>query len=60
MDETTPSPTATTTAVPRPAPSIIEAPPPSGIQTAGAVIAILFALAAAVIGYRILRGGRGL
>ena len=60
MDETTPNPTTSVTAVPRPVPSIIEPPPASGLQTAGAVIAILFCLAAAVIGYKILRGGRGL
>jgi hypothetical protein len=30
------------------------------IQTIGAILAIAFAIAAAVIGYRIIRGGRGL
>jgi len=45
---------------PSPSPTIIEAPPPSGIETAGAIFAIVFALAAGVLGYRIIRGGRGL
>ena len=57
MDEATPTPTVST---PRPVPSIIEAPPATGLQTAGAIIAILFCVAAAVVGYRIIRGGRGL
>jgi hypothetical protein len=43
-----------------PSPSIIESPPASGLETAGAVLAIAFALAAAILGYRIIRGGRGL
>lgn len=38
-------------------PSVLEADP---ITTIGAVVAIVFALAAAFIGYRIIRGGRGL
>lgn len=36
------------------------APPPDPYQTIGAIVAILLALAAGVIGYRIIRGGRGL
>ena len=43
-----------------PTPSPLQAPPAGPLETAGAVIAIAFALAAAVIGYRIIRGGRGL
>ena len=38
-------------------PTVLEADP---ITTIAAVVAIVFALAAAVIGYRIIRGGRGL
>ncbi len=38
-------------------PSVLEADP---ITTIAAVVSIVFALAAAVIGYRIIRGGRGL
>lgn len=47
-----PSPTASRT--------IIQAPPPSGADIFVAVVAIVLALAAAVVGYRIIRGGRGL
>jgi hypothetical protein len=43
-----------------PSPTIIEAPPASGLETVGAILAIAFALAAAILGYRIIRGGRGL
>jgi hypothetical protein len=45
---------------PTPSPTILQAPSPDPLQIAGAVIAILFAIAAAVIGYRVIRGGRGL
>jgi hypothetical protein len=45
---------------PSPSPSVIQAPPADAFQTAGAVIAILLAVVAGVIGYRIIRGGRGL
>lgn len=54
----TPSPTATTTV--QPTPSVLKAPPASGFELVGAVLAIALALAAAVLGYRIIRGGRGL
>lgn len=47
-------------ASPSPSPSIVDLPPADPIQTAGAVIAIALALAAGILGYRILRGGRGL
>lgn len=36
------------------------APPPDPYQTIGAIVAIVLALAAGIIGYRIIRGGRGL
>ena len=50
---------ATPTPSPSPSldPSVLEADP---LTTIGAVVAIVFALAAAFIGYRIIRGGRGL
>ncbi|HWC13285.1 MAG TPA: hypothetical protein VG929_01665 [Actinomycetota bacterium] len=47
------------TTLPTPSPTF-RAPPADPIQTVGAAIAIVFALAAAVLGYRIIRGGRGL
>ncbi|MGI8407741.1 MAG: hypothetical protein ACR2L3_04450 [Actinomycetota bacterium] len=53
------SPSTSTTAQPAPG-GTFRAPPPGPAQTAGAVLAIAFALAAAVLGYKILRGGRGL
>jgi hypothetical protein len=45
---------------PSPTPSIIQAPPADALETVGAVVAIVLALVAGVIGYRIIRGGRGL
>jgi hypothetical protein len=45
---------------PSPSPTIIESPPADPLQIAGAVIAIVLALAAGILGYRIIRGGRGL
>ena len=45
---------------PTPSPTVLRAPPASTLEVAGAVLAIAFALAAAVLGYRIIRGGRGL
>jgi hypothetical protein len=47
-------------ASPSPSPSIVDLPSADPVQTAGAVLAIVFALAAGILGYRILRGGRGL
>ena len=38
----------------------LRAPPPSALEIAAAVVAIALALAAAIIGYRIIRGGKGL
>jgi hypothetical protein len=57
--QSTPVPTVST---PRPTPSrtTLQAPPAGPLFTAAAIIAVLLALAAAVIGYRIIRGGRGL
>jgi hypothetical protein len=45
---------------PSPSPGQLKAPPADGLQIVGALLAIAFALAAAVLGYRIIRGGRGL
>jgi hypothetical protein len=45
---------------PSPSPGPLRAPPPDAFQIVGALLAIAFALAAAVLGYRIIRGGRGL
>ncbi len=47
-------------AAPSPSPTILRAPPASGLETVGAILAIVFALAAAILGYRIIRGGKGL
>lgn len=47
------------TSIPTPSPTF-RAPPADPIQSIGAAIAIAFALAAAVLGYKIIRGGRGL
>jgi hypothetical protein len=51
---------ATPTPTPEPSPTIIQAPPASPLEIVGAVVAILFALVAGILGYRIIRGGRGL
>lgn len=51
---------AAPTPTPSPSPTIIQAPPASPLEVVGAVMAIAFALAAGVLGYRIIRGGRGL
>lgn len=48
------------TVAPSPSPSLFELPAADPLQTAGAVIAIVLALIAAILGYRIIRGGRGL
>lgn len=47
------------TGLPTPSPTF-RAPPADPIQSIGAAVAIAFALAAAVLGYRIIRGGKGL
>lgn len=46
--------------LPSPLPSSLRSPPADPLQTAGAVIAIALALVAAILGYRIIRGGKGL
>jgi hypothetical protein len=51
VQEATPSPGISTVFTP---------PPPSGGDVFVAVLTIVLALAAAVVGYRIIRGGRGL
>ncbi|HET7483590.1 MAG TPA: hypothetical protein VFK89_12100 [Actinomycetota bacterium] len=52
---------AAATASPSPSGTVIFTPPPADpIQSIGAVVAIVLALVAAVLGYRIIRGGRGL
>jgi hypothetical protein len=45
---------------PSPSPTSLQAPPADTLQAVGAIVAIVFALVAGVIGYRIIRGGRGL
>ena len=45
---------------PSPSPTILRAPPASALEVGGALLAIVFAIAAAILGYRIIRGGRGL
>ena len=57
MNQSSPTPS---TAQPSPTPSILQAPPPDSLQTVGAILGIAFAVIAAVLGYRILRGGKGL
>jgi hypothetical protein len=48
------------TPTPTPTPTVLQPPAADPLQTIAAVVAIAFALAAAIIGYRIIRGGRGL
>jgi hypothetical protein len=46
---------------PMPTPTgLFKAPAADPLQTVGAILAILFAVAAAIVGYRIIRGGKGL
>lgn len=47
-------------ATPSPTPTVVDLPSADPLQTAGAIVAIVLALAAGVLGYRIIRGGRGL
>ena len=47
------------TPMPSPTPTL-QAPPADAFQTAGAIIAIRFLRGCAILGYRIIRGGRGL
>lgn len=49
--------------IPTPSPSasyVFDLPPAEPAEAIGAVVAIVLALAAAILGYRIIRGGRGL
>ena len=51
--------------IPSPAPSpsasyVFDLPAAEPVEAIGAVVAIALALAAAILGYRIIRGGRGL
>jgi hypothetical protein len=48
------------TGTPSPSPSVFTPPPADPLQSIGAVVAIVLALVGGVIGYRIIRGGRGL
>ncbi|MGI8707181.1 MAG: hypothetical protein ACR2LG_03095 [Actinomycetota bacterium] len=48
------------TAPASPTPTSLQAPPAEPLEIAGAILAIALALAAAILGYRIIRGGRGL
>ena len=51
----------TPTVVPSPTASFVFDPPAAApAEAIGAVVAIALALAAAILGYRIIRGGRGL
>ncbi|MDQ3783726.1 MAG: hypothetical protein M3360_02420 [Actinomycetota bacterium] len=46
---------------PKPSPTgSFKAPAADGLQTAGAVLSIILALAAGVLAYRVIRGGRGI
>jgi hypothetical protein len=45
---------------PTPTPTELRAPPASPVEVAGAIVAIALALAAGILGYRVIRGGRGL
>jgi hypothetical protein len=45
---------------PSPSPTVARPPAAEPLEAVGALVAIAFALAAAVLGYRIIRGGRGL
>jgi len=55
----TPTPSSST-AQPSPSSSLLTPPAPDSYQTIGAVLGIAFAVIAAILGYRILRGGKGL
>ena len=51
-----------TTSTPSPGPSrtVVDLPSSGALDTAGAAVAIVLALGAGILGYRIIRGGRGL
>lgn len=48
------------TPTPSPSRTVLQAPPPDPYQTFGAIAAILLALLAGLLAYRVIRGGRGL
>lgn len=52
--------TTASTSSPSPSPTVLRGPGASGLETAGALVAIALAVAAGILGYRIIRGGRGL
>ena len=54
------TPTVEATVSPSPSPTTVQSPPAGGFETVAAILAIALALAAGVLGYRIIRGGRGL
>lgn len=57
----TPTPTITITPSPSASASyVFDLPQAEPAEAVGAVLAIVLALAAAILGYRIIRGGRGL
>jgi hypothetical protein len=59
MNQSTPTPTPTV-GQPSPSPTIVRPPSAGTLESALAILAIAFALVAGIIGYRIIRGGRGL
>ena len=48
------------TPTPSPTPTVFQPGPADPLQSIGAVVAIVLALVAGILGYRIIRGGRGL
>jgi hypothetical protein len=59
VTEQSPTPTPTI-GQPSPSPSIVRPPSAGALESALAILAIVLALVAGIIGYRIIRGGRGL
>lgn len=59
MTEQFPAPTPTV-GQPSPSPTIVRPPSAGALESVAAVLAIVLALIAGIIGYRIIRGGRGL
>jgi hypothetical protein len=59
VTEQSPTPTPTI-GQPNPSPSIVRPPSTGPLESALAIVAIVLALVAGIIGYRIIRGGRGL
>jgi hypothetical protein len=59
VTEQFPAPTPTI-GQPSPSPSIVRPPSAGALESALAILAIVLALVAGIIGYRIIRGGRGL